>query len=96
MLRAEGAELTEIDELVVRARRIKLPVEMDAIRRASRLSDVVQGAVKELVEPGATEAEVAATAQAVMASDAGRRVPAILTVTTGEATARAAGKRPSA
>ena len=85
-LRAEGAELMEIDELVVRSRRIKLPVEVDAIRRASRLSDVVQGAVKELVEPGATEAEVAATAQAVMASDVGRRVPAILTVTTGEAT----------
>ncbi len=37
--------------------------------------------------PARREAEVAATAQAVMASDAGRRVPAILTVTTGEATA---------
>jgi len=87
VLRAEGAELVEIDQLVVRARRIKLPVEIEAIRRASRLSDLVQSAVKDLAEPGVSEAEVAAAAQAVMANEAGRRVPAILTVTTGEATA---------
>ena len=68
------------------ARRIKLPVELDAIRRASHLSDVVQAAVKELAQPGVSEAEVAAEAQARMATEAGRRVPAILTVTTGEAT----------
>ncbi|HET6173685.1 MAG TPA: Xaa-Pro peptidase family protein [Gaiellales bacterium] len=86
VLRAEGAELVEVDELVVRARRIKLPLEIAAIRRASRLSDIVQSAVKELAHPGVSEAEVAATAQAAMASEAGRRVPAILTVTTGEAT----------
>ena len=49
-------------------------------------SDVVQGAVEGARRAGRTEAEVAATAQAMMASDAGRRVPAILTVTTGEAT----------
>jgi Xaa-Pro aminopeptidase len=87
VLRAEGAELIEVDELVVRSRRIKLPVELEAIRRASRLSDLVQSAVKQLAEPGVSEAELAAQAQAVMASEAGRRVPAILTVTAGEATA---------
>jgi Xaa-Pro aminopeptidase len=87
LLRAEGAELTPVDELVVAARRVKLPVELAAIRRASHLSDVVQGAVKELAQSGASEAEVAAGAQAAMAAAAGRRVPAILTVTTGEATA---------
>ena len=70
----------------MRARRIKLPVELEAIRRASRLSDLVQSAVKDLAEPGVSEAEVAAAAQAVMANEAGRRVPAILTVTTGEST----------
>ena len=86
-LRAQGAELVPVDELVVSARRIKLPVEIEAIRRASRLSDVVQGAVKELAQPGMSEVEVAALAQAAMAVEAGRRVPAILTVTTGEATA---------
>jgi Xaa-Pro dipeptidase len=87
VLRAGGAELIPVDELVVAARRVKLPLELEAIRRASHLSDVVQRAVKELAQPGVSEAEVAAQAQAVMASEAGRRVPAILTVTTGEATA---------
>jgi Xaa-Pro dipeptidase len=84
-LRGHGAELVPVDELVIAARRIKLPVELDAIRRASRLSDVLQRAVKELAQPGMSEVEVAAMAQAAMAAEAGRRVPAILTVTTGEA-----------
>jgi Xaa-Pro dipeptidase len=87
VLRADGAELIPVDEIVVAARRVKLPLEIDAIRRASRLSDLVQGAVKELAQPGVCEAEVAARAQAALASEAGRRVPAILTVTAGEATA---------
>lgn len=87
VVRAAGGVLVPVDELVVAARRVKLPVELDAIRRASHLSDVVQQAVKELAQPGMSEAEVAAQAQAVMAKEAGRRVPALLTVTTGEATA---------
>ncbi|HEY3612758.1 MAG TPA: Xaa-Pro peptidase family protein [Gaiellales bacterium] len=86
-LRAQGAELVAIDELVIAARRCKRPLEIEAIRRASRLSDVIQGAVKELAQPGMSEVEVAALAQAAMAVEAGRRVPAILTVTTGEAAA---------
>jgi Xaa-Pro dipeptidase len=87
VLRAEGAELVEVDALVVRARRTKLPVELEAIRRASRLCDIVQSAVKELARPGVSEAEVAAEAQARMARETGRRIPAILSVTAGEATA---------
>ena len=87
VLRAAGGVLVPVDDLVVAARRIKLPVELAAIRRASHLSDVVQSAVKELAQRGMSEAEVAAQAQAALAKEAGRRVPAILTVTTGEATA---------
>jgi Xaa-Pro dipeptidase len=87
VLRADGADLVQIDEVVVAARRVKLPVELAAIRRASHLSDRVQAAVKELVQPGMSEVEVAAQAQAAVAKEAGRRVPAILTVTAGEATA---------
>jgi Xaa-Pro dipeptidase len=86
VLRADGAEPTPVDDLVIAARSVKLPVELEAIRRASHLSDVVQAAVKELARPGMTEAGVAALAQAAMAREAGRRVPAILTVTSGEAT----------
>jgi Xaa-Pro aminopeptidase len=59
---------------------------VDAIRRASRLADVVQQAVKDEARPGLTEAEVAGLAQAAMYREAGRRVPAVLTVTAGEAT----------
>jgi Xaa-Pro dipeptidase len=61
---------------------------LGAIRRASRLADVVQQAVKDHAEPGISEAELAALAAAAMFREAGRRLPAILTVTTGaEATA---------
>jgi Xaa-Pro dipeptidase len=66
--------------------------ELDAIRRASRLADVVQQAVKDHAAPGVSEAELAGLAAAAMFREAGRRVPAILTVTTGaEATATGGG-----
>jgi Xaa-Pro aminopeptidase len=87
LLRLRGAELVPVDRLVVEARRRKLPVEIEAIRRASRLADVVQQAVKDEARAGLTEAEVAGLAQAAMYREAGRRVPAVLTVTAGEATA---------
>ncbi len=86
LLRERGAELVSVDRLVVEARRRKLPAEVEAIRRASRLADVVQQAVKDEARPGLTEAEVAGLAQAAMYREAGRRVPAVLTVTAGEAT----------
>src|SRR5262249_5650459 len=85
-LRARGLELVAVDDLVVDVRRVKLPSEIEAIRRASKLADVVQQAVKDGSEPGRTEAEVASDAQLAMARTAGRRVPAILTLTTGPAT----------
>ena len=78
--------LAPIDGLVVEARRHKLPVEIEAIRRASRLADTVQRAVKAAAAPGLTEAELAGLAQAAMNREAGRRVPAVITVTAGEAT----------
>jgi Xaa-Pro aminopeptidase len=86
LLRARGAQLLPVDALVVEARRRKLSVEVEAIRRASRLADVVQQAVKGAAAPGVTEAELAGLAQTAMYREAGRRVPAVLTVTAGEAT----------
>ena len=66
--------------------------DLDAVKRACRLADVVQQAVKDHAEPGISEAELAGLAAAAMAREAGRRVPAILTVTTGaEATATGGG-----
>ena len=73
-------------------RRSRPSSELAAIRRASRLADVVQQAVKDHAAPGMSESELAGLAAAAMFREAGRRVPAILTVTAGaEATATGGG-----
>jgi Xaa-Pro dipeptidase len=94
-LRARGCELVDVADAVVEARRIKGEPEIEAIRSASRLSDVVQRAIKDHARAGLSEAELAGLAQAEMYRAAGRRVPAILTVTTGAATATG-GAEPTA
>jgi Xaa-Pro aminopeptidase len=66
--------------------------DLDAIKRACRLADVVQQAVKHHAEPGISEVELAGLATTAMAHEAGKRVPGILTVTTGpDATATGGG-----
>jgi Xaa-Pro aminopeptidase len=66
--------------------------DLEATRRACRLADVVQQAVKDHAEHGISEAELAGLAAAAAFREAGRRVPGILTVTTGaEATATGGG-----
>jgi Xaa-Pro dipeptidase len=80
------------DTAVASPRRVAHAPQLDAIRRASRFADVVQQAVKDHAAPGISEAELAGLAAAAMFQEAGRRVPAILTVTTGaEATATGGG-----
>jgi Xaa-Pro dipeptidase len=80
------------DDVAAAAFEPTAPARIDAIRRASRLADVAQQAVKDHAEPGISEAELAGLATAAMYAEAGRRVPAILTVTTGaEATATGGG-----
>jgi Xaa-Pro aminopeptidase len=86
-----GRKPVGCDEAVSSSRRLKLPVEVDAIRRASRLADVVQQAVKDHAAPGVSEAELAGLAAAAMFREAGRRVPGILTVTTGAAATATGG-----
>jgi Xaa-Pro aminopeptidase len=87
LLRARGCELVWADSLVTQSRLVKSPAEVEAVRSASRLADVIQAAVKEHAAPGQSEAELAGIAQAAMYRAAGRRVPAILTLNAGEATA---------
>jgi len=71
---------------------VQVTPSLDAIRVACHLSDVVQQAVKDHAEPGRSEAELAGLAAAAMFREAGKRVPAILTVTAGaEATATGGG-----
>lgn len=80
------------DETILAARVVKIETELNAIRRASRLADVVQQSIKDNAAPGISEAELAGLAQAAMVREAGRRVPAILTVSTGsEGTATGGG-----
>jgi Xaa-Pro aminopeptidase len=62
---------------------VEVTPDLVAIRRACRLADVVQQAVKDHAEPGITEAELAGLAAAEMFAEAGKRVPGILTVSTG-------------
>jgi Xaa-Pro dipeptidase len=92
VLRARGAELVDVSDTVVAARRVKTEAEIESIRYASRLADVVEQAVKDHAAAGLTEAEVVGLAQAAMYREAGRRVPAILTVTAGEATSTGGGE----
>src|SRR5262249_7987035 len=74
------------------AGRVATTPDLDAIRAACRLADVVQQTVKDLATAGVSEAELAGLAAAAMNREAGRRVPAILTVTAGaEATAIGGG-----
>ncbi|HEY1367392.1 MAG TPA: hypothetical protein VGF23_09775 [Gaiellaceae bacterium] len=63
-LREAGCEPVACDRVVEASRLIKLPVELNAIRYASRLADVVQQAVKDHAAPGVSEAELAGLAAA--------------------------------
>jgi Xaa-Pro aminopeptidase len=91
-LRQAGRTPVACDAAVASARRVWSVPELSAIRRACRLADVVQQAVKDLAAPGVSEAELAGLAAAAMFREAGRRIPSILTVTAGaEATATGGG-----
>jgi Xaa-Pro aminopeptidase len=71
---------------------LEIEPDLAAIRRACRLADVVQQAVKDLAASGISEAELAGLAAAEMFREAGKRVPGILTVSTGpDATATGGG-----
>ena len=87
-----GRAPVAFDTAVPPSRRIVPTGDLVAIRAASRLADVVQQTVKDLAAPGLSEAELAGLAAAAMNREAGKRVPAILTVTAGaEATATGGG-----
>jgi len=62
-----------------------------SVAAAAQLADAAQTAIAGLVEPGRAEAELAGLALAAISEAAGKRVPAILTVTTGPASGRRPG-----
>jgi Xaa-Pro aminopeptidase len=90
-LREAGRMPVACDAVVAEARRIRLPFELDAVRRAARLADIVQDEVKARAQAGLSEAELAGLALAAAYREAGRRVPVVLGLTTGEATSTGGG-----
>lgn len=87
LLGAAGAAPVPVEGLLLAARRIKLPVEVEAIGHACRLADTIQATVRDLAEPGQTEAQLAGLALAEVNRVAGHRVPAVLTLNAGAASA---------
>ncbi|MGH2941015.1 MAG: M24 family metallopeptidase [Solirubrobacterales bacterium] len=83
LLRATGAEPVSAEELLVRARRRKLPAELSAIRHACAIADRIQAQVKEVAAAGLTEAQLAGLVLSDVYRVEGRRVPAILTINAG-------------
>src|SRR5262249_24131427 len=91
-LRRAGHTLVDCSAAIAEALRAVSAPSLAAIRRASRLADVVQQTIKDAAEPGVSEAELAGIASTAMFREAGRRVPAILTVSAGaEATSTGGG-----
>jgi Xaa-Pro dipeptidase len=88
VIRALRLELRWVDELIVEARRVKRPVEVEAVRSASRIADLIQRTVKERAEPRQTEVELAMIAHAAACEAVGSRAPVLLTIDAGESSAR--------
>jgi Xaa-Pro dipeptidase len=76
------------------ARVVKLPVEVEALRAAARMADVVQATVKERAEAGRREIEVANDAIAAAWAEAGERFPILIQLSAGAATAAMGGGDP--
>jgi Xaa-Pro dipeptidase len=76
------------------ARVVKLAVEVEALRAAARMADVVQATVKERAEAGRREIEVANDAIAAAWAEAGERFPILIQLSAGAATAAMGGGDP--
>jgi Xaa-Pro aminopeptidase len=88
LVRAHCSELRWVDEILVCARRVKGPVEVDAVRSASRIADLIQRTVKERAEAGQSEVELAMIAHAAACTALGHRVPVLLSIDAGVESAR--------
>lgn len=86
-LRGCGLEPRWVDRTLVEARRRKAALEVECIKAACEVADLIQQAVKRLAEPGQTEVELAALALGAATAQVGRRFPALLTIDSAENTA---------
>jgi len=87
-------EWVDVSDELERARVVKLPEEIEAMRRASRIADLIQQTVKERAEPGRREIDVANDAIAAAWGSEGRRFAILVQLTTGLATAAMGGWEP--
>jgi Xaa-Pro aminopeptidase len=87
VLRRRGLELRWVDQTLIEARRRKSEREVESVRAACAVADMIQQAVKDLAEPGQTEAELAALALSAATARLEHRFPALLTIDSGENTA---------
>jgi Xaa-Pro aminopeptidase len=87
MLERLGCEPRRVDEEIVRSRAIKLPRELEAMRRAASLADLVQATVKAEARPGISEVMLAELAHAAVCDEVGHRVPSLVTIQAGTASA---------
>jgi Xaa-Pro aminopeptidase len=71
-LQQAGLSPVGSDTAVASAARAARVTDLDAIRRACRLADVVQQAIKDHAAPGVSEAELAGLGAAAMFREAGR------------------------
>lgn len=80
-------EWVDVTEPLERARVIKTDGEIEAIRRAAAVADTIQGTVKAVAEPGRREVDVVGDALAAAWSSLGRRIPILIQLKAGAASA---------
>jgi Xaa-Pro dipeptidase len=88
------SQWVDISDALERMRVVKAPEEIDAIRRASEIADLIQQFVKDSAEPGRREIDVAAEAIAAAWGQAGHRFAILVQLSSGPATAATGGWEP--
>jgi Xaa-Pro dipeptidase len=90
-LAERGVALTDVGESLRRARAVKDPDELEALRAAIAIADVGQATAREAAQAGATELSVWAGVRSAMEEAAGGRIPVLADLVSGERTAEVGG-----
>jgi Xaa-Pro aminopeptidase len=87
MLEDIGCESRRVDAEILGSHRVKLPGEVAALRRAAALADLMQATIKAEARPGISEVALAEAAHAAVCEEVGHRIPCLVTVQAGAASA---------
>jgi Xaa-Pro dipeptidase len=88
---AEGHDVVDVTDDVVRARAVKDPDELETIRTAIRVCDAGQQAARDHARPGVSELKLWGTVRLAMELAAGERVPALADLVSGPRTEHVGG-----